>query len=266
MRIFNVWLLTGCFFGLLGLSPAQAQETEDAAQDPEIQTIESVLEKNVPEGAPKVELKLTPQKNQNKIDYSTLDVARKMEDTVVIQKIYMPKTNRIQLFGGFTYAANDAFFRTLGGQFRLGYHFNETWGVEATTFYLSSTPTQAVDDLAAKQNMQVENLTTPKSLLGVNAYFSTIYGKMALEERKIIPYEFYQTAGVGSISTNPASTAAAFYFGVGNIFSLSKDSELRADLSWFFYNGKTVRGDSQSANTIFVTIGYGRFLPEARTR
>jgi hypothetical protein len=89
---------------------------------------------------------------------------------------------------------------------------------------------------------------------------------MALEDRKIIPFEFYQTLGVGQITNNPSSTSTAFYFGLGNLFSISKNSVIRADLSWYFYNSKTIKGDNQSANTIFFTVGYGRFVPEAGRR
>jgi outer membrane beta-barrel protein len=251
--------------GILFLNQALAQE-DAGAPDPDIQTIESVLEKNVPEGAPKVDLPVRVQKPQNTIDYSKMEEARNDQDMVVIQKTYMPKTQRVQLYGGFTYAVNDAFFRTMGGQFRAAYHFNETWGVEATTFFLTSADTSEKTDLLGNQSLKVENLSTPESFYGVNAYFSSIYGKMALEDRKIIPFDFYQTLGVGQIKTKPTSNSTAIYFGLGDIFSISKNSEIRADLSWFFYNGKTVKGDTQSANTIFLTIGYGRFLPEAQSR
>ncbi|MEZ0391553.1 MAG: outer membrane beta-barrel domain-containing protein [Pseudobdellovibrionaceae bacterium] len=235
-------------------------------QDSEIKDVESVLEKNIPEGAPKVQLPAAVKQPRNKVDFTDLKKDSHFDDTVIIQKTYMPKTKRFQFFGGFSLAVNDAFFRTMGGQLRAGYHFNETWGLEATGFLLTSEDTNEKKDLESKQNLGVANLTTPKSFLGVNAYFSSIYGKMALEDRKIVPFEFYQTIGVGQITTNPTSTSTAFYFGLGDIFSISKNSAIRADLSWFFYNGKTINGDNQSANTIFLTIGYGRFVPEVGRR
>jgi outer membrane beta-barrel protein len=264
MKSLSLWTTVGCLLGLSLFNPAQAQE-ESTAPDPDVQSIESVLEKNVPEGAPKVELNLQVKKPQNKIDYSQIENARNLQDTVIIQKTYMPKTERFQIFGGLTYAVNDAFFRNMGGQLRVGYHFNEKWGVEATTFFLTSTETAEKKNFS-NQRMELENLITPSSMLGANVYFSSIYGKMALEDRKIIPFEFYQTLGVGQINTKPTSNATSVYFGLGDIFSISKNSEIRADLSWFFYNGKTIKGDTQSANTIFLTIGYGRFVPEARSR
>jgi outer membrane beta-barrel protein len=268
MKFFIKWVVAG----LVPICIAQAQTQEEAPQapagsDPDVTTVESMLEKNVPEGTLKVELsKQGETKPPSTVDYSQFKTEKSFHDTVIIQKNYMPKTKRVQVFGGLTYAANDVFSKTLGGQFRAGYHVNETWGVEATVFYLTSQDSPEKKDLADVQLIGVQDLITPKSFLGVNAYFSSIYGKMALEDRKIIPFEVYQTVGVGQLNTTPSSNATAFFFGFGNLFSISKNSAIRADLSWFFYNGKTTTGGNMSANTIFVTIGYGRMMPDARTR
>ena len=150
------------------------------------------MEQNIPEGAPKVDLPIRTQKTPSTIDFSQLKSERSLQDTVVIQKTYMPKTGRVQVFGGATLSMNDVFYRTYGGELRAGYYFNETWGLELNTFFLSSSDTQEKTDLAGKQNLDVRSLSTPKSLYALNVYYSSIYGKMALEDRKIIPYEFYK--------------------------------------------------------------------------
>lgn len=267
MKIRRLGFLTGILLLGLAAGPALAQTEDDSnnlpqANDPDVQTIEGVLEQNIPEGAPKVDLPIRPQKTPGTIDFSQLKSERLFRDTVVIQKTYMPKTSRLQLFGGASLSMNDVFYRTYGANVRAGYHFNETWGLELNTFYLSSSDTQEKTDLAGQQGLDVQSLSTPKSLYALNLYFSSIYGKMALEDRKIIPFEFYQTLGAGQITTTPSSTSTAFYFGLGNLFSISKNSVLRADLSWYFYTSKTINGDKQSANTIFLTFGYGRFVPQ----
>ncbi len=268
MKISRLDYLTGILLLVLAAGPVRAQQEDDVSQtnDPDVQTIEGVLEQNIPEGAPKVDLPVRPQKTPGTIDFSQLKNERSLQDTVVIQKTYMPKTGRVQIFGGATLSMNDVFYRTFGGELRAGYYFNETWGLELNSFFLSSTDTQEKTDLAGKQNLDVRSLSTPKSLYALNVYYSSIYGKMALEDRKIIPYEFYQTLGAGQITTNPSSTSSAFYFGLGNLFSISKNSVIRADLSWYFYTSKTITGSNQSANTIFFTIGYGRFVPSVGRR
>lgn len=252
----------------LAAGPALAQQEDDVSQvtDPDVQTIEGVLEQNIPEGAPKVDLPIRAQKTPGTIDFSQLKSERNLQDTVVIQKTYMPKTSRVQVFGGATLSMNDVFYRTYGAQARAGYYFNETWGLEFNSFFLTSSDTQEKTDMADKRGLDVKSLSTPKSLYALNVYFSSIYGKMALEDRKIIPYEFYQTLGAGQITTNPSSTSTAFYFGLGNLFSISKNSVIRADLSWYFYTTKTITGANQSANSIFFTIGYGRFVPSVGRR
>jgi outer membrane beta-barrel protein len=283
MKIWQTEKTTGLLALIVALSlvsgSAKAEQQQPAADedgssvqspgvitDPDVQTIEGVLEQNIPEGAPKVDLPIRPQKTPGTIDFSQLKDDKALHDTVVIQKTYMPKTSRVSLFGGASLSMNDVFYRTYGLDARAGYYFNETWGLELNTFYLTSSDTHEKTDLAGQQSLDVQSLSTPKSLYAANVYFSSIYGKMALEDRRIIPFEFYQTLGLGQITTNPSSTSTAFYFGLGNLFSISKNSVIRADLSWYFYNSKTITGASQAVNTIFFTIGYGRFVPEAVRR
>ncbi len=279
MKFFIPWVVAGLIPS--GFVLAQSQEpaspttsvsnsadenpTPNGA-DPEVSSVESLLEKNVPDEPAKLQLTKPATKTSGTVDYSQFKTEKSFHDTVIIQKTYMPKTKRAQVFGGFTYGANDVFAKTFGGQIRAGYYFNETWGIEATGFFLTSQDAPEKKDLSDIQQIAVQDLITPKSFLGVNAYFSSIYGKMALEDRKIIPFEVYQTVGIGQLNTNPSSNTSAFFFGLGNVFSISKNSAIRADLSWFFYNGKSTSGGTVSANTIFVTIGYGRMLPDARTR
>ncbi len=245
---------------------ALAQQDAGAISDPEVSGVESILEKNMPGGAVRAELPKPMTKTAGTVDYSQFKTEKSFHDSVIIQKNYMPKTQRFQVFGGLSYAANDVFAKTYGAQLRAGYYFSEKWGVEATAFFLTSADAQEKKDLGDVQTLAVQNLITPSSFLGLNAYFSSIYGKMAFEDRKIIPFEVYQTLGAGQLTTNPNSNTTAFFLGVGNLFSISQDSGLRADLSWFFYNGKTSTGATISANTIFVTFGYGRMLPDAGTR
>lgn len=247
--------------------PAVLTEPGGAIQiDPEVTTIEGVLEQNIPEGAPKSQLPVRARKSPTKVDFSGLKATNSFKDTVVIQKNFMPKTQRFQFSGGATLSMNDVFYRTYGANLRVGYHFTETWGLELNGFYLTSLDSQEKTDLRDKQQLRVENLSTPKSFYGANLYYSSIYGKVAVEDRRIIPFEFYQTLGAGQMATSPASTSNAVYFGLGNLFSISQNSTLRMDLSWYFYNTKTISGESMSSNTIFLTFGYGRCLPNVGAR
>lgn len=251
------------------LVPVESQESPQPAinsLDPDVSSVEGVLEQNIPVGAPKVNLPVRAKKTPSKIDFSKMKSSYNFRDTVIIQKNYMPKTSRFQVYGGLSLSMNDVFYRTYGGDLRVGYHFTETWGLELNSFFLTSSDTQEKTDLAGKQSLSVQNLMTPKNFYGANLYYSSIYGKMALEDRRILPFEFYQTLGVGQMTTNPTSTSTAFYFGLGNIFSISKNSILRADLSWYFYTSKTITGSNQSSNTIFLTFGFGRMLPEVARR
>ncbi len=234
--------------------------------DPDVSNVEGMLESNMPMGSTKNNLPSRVNKTPAKVNFSSTKELFQNRDTVIIQKTYMPKTSRFQVFGGGSLSMNDVFYRTYGADIRLGFHFSEAWGLEFNSFFLTSSDSQEKKDLADKQSLSVQNLSTPKGFYGANIYFNSIYGKVALEDRKILPFEFYQTAGIGQMTTTPTSTSSAFYLGLGNLFSISKNSLLRVDLSWYFYNTKTIKGDTMNANTLFLTFGIGTMLPGVERR
>ena len=89
MKISRLDYLTGLFLLVLAAGPAWAQQSEEDSiqgNDPDVQTIEGVLEQNIPEGAPKIDLPVRPQKTPGTIDFSQLKDNRSYQDTVVIQK------------------------------------------------------------------------------------------------------------------------------------------------------------------------------------
>jgi outer membrane beta-barrel protein len=199
------------------------------------------------------------------INYQEVAESKEAVDTIIIQKNYMPKTERFQVFGALTFAPNDVFYKTLGLQARLAYHLSERWGVEIIGITLSSSKSKELSDLEG-QGVGAQALVSPRSYLGVDAYFNSVYGKAALYNRKIIPFEIYQTLGVGKMNTASYPNADAFHIGLGQLFSMSRSEALRVDLSVMVYQSKTINGDNQVSNTILLSVGYGRFFPEATYR
>lgn len=211
-------------------------------------------------------VKLAPLKPAPVVDLKEVQTEKRKADTIVLQRNYMPKTERFQVFGGLAFLPTDVFYKTLGLQFRTAYHFTETWGLELTGLFLGSVRSAELSDVESKQNVNVEALVSPKTYYGLDVYFNSVYGKAAFNDRKIIPFEVYFTGGFGKMSTSTSQNLNAFHLGMGQLFSVSRSSALRLDLSLLSYNSLTVAGDSQLTNNLLLTVGFGHFMPEAQYR
>lgn len=248
--------------GILG----QKTFAQDADEDKEIQGVESELERNFP-ARTRLETSASPvlKKKQDALEINKLNEQKYQSQTVVIQKNYMPKTGRFDLSGGVTLFPSDVFFKTFGAQLRGGYHFSETWGVEVSGIYLISSKSDELKNLESKQSVTASNLATLENFIGANVYFSNMYGKYALSDRKIFPFEIYQTIGLGQVKTNKSSSPA-LTIGFGQLLSLSRNEAFRFDLSLLFYQTETVNGDKQQSNSLLVSVSYDALFPSVGKR
>jgi outer membrane beta-barrel protein len=224
----------------------------------DFQQVESQLEQRLP-SAP-IELKTNLKKAPNFSKSSELIQESEQKDYFIVQRNYMPKTERWQFNGAFAVIPNDVFFRTMGVQGKATYHFSEKLGLEfslASFFSLKSDElknmetTQAV---TAKQN-------TVRSILGMSVYFNHVYGKFAFQNRKIIPFEMYETLGLVMVQDSNGSQVG-LQAGIGELFSISRSQGLRVDLSMVIYNSKNQSGQSSMTNLLLLNFGYSRFYPE----
>jgi outer membrane beta-barrel protein len=243
---------------------AQAQSEQDENSD--IQFTELELEKNIPKNEePEVSVRPVLSKQTDAVKLEPAKLNPDGNQVVVIQKNYMPKTGRFALNGGLTLFPSDVFFKTYGGQVRGSYFFNETWGFELSGIFLTSSKSTELKDLENKQSVTVSNLATLKSYLGGQIYFSSMYGKYALNDRKIFPFEIYQTVGAGQMTTDKGSSPA-LSLGFGQMISLSRDSALRWDLSFQFYQTENVSGTKTNQNSLLINFSYSAFFPSVGRR
>lgn len=240
------------------------QDTQD--EDKSIDFVEKLLETNanVFREAPSRSLK--PSRKRQRVEYSPIQSKSFYSDLAVIQKNYMPKTGRVQVSGGMTLLPSDVFFRTVGINTKVSYHFSETWGLEAFGYLFSSQAREEISKLETEQRLAVKSLVSVKSFYGLNVYFNSIYGKTALLNDRIIPFELYQTMGLGKVLTKDGEEATSVQAGIGDIFSVSRSSAIRVDLTWAFYNARNYLGEQQASNSLFLTLSYGHFFPEPSYR
>lgn len=247
---------------------AMAQDTTElsTATQKDNDIVEGILESS------KYDFKALPTRRSNrskvqqqKIEYLGVQTEGFYSDLGIVQRNYMPKLARALLSGGFTLLPSDAFYRTFGLSLKTSYHFTETWGLELFASLFTSAARDEVSKIESVQRLDVNNLAYIKQYYGLNLYFNSMYGKTSLLGRKIIPFEIYQTVGIGKVRTQNHESSA-FQIGLGDMFSLSRSTVLRLDLSWAFYSTSNYLKELQPANSLFLTISYGRFFPEPNYR
>ena len=193
------------------------------------------------------------------------------DDVAVIQKRYLPKTKRFELYAAPTIIMNDAFFLNFGLDGRLAYYFSERYGVEAMGRFLTVSERQVTSDLREKRDVSTSSFVTPKAYYGVDFKWVPVYGKMAWRNKKIAPFDLYISTGLGLTSTNQSRSETTFHMGTGQAFALSKGRTFRWDFSWHAFNG-TVKNDKTGVETtslyhnLFLSFGMSFFFPEATYR
>lgn len=236
----------------------------------EIDKIEEVLETNFPrmESSAETEssVRSVPRQSRQKADFSGVDSSTLFSDLVVFQKNYMPKSKRLQLTTGLVSVPTDVFYITGGLSLKAAYHFSEAWGLEGFTNILTSSARDEVDNIASKQHVSVTNLVSLRSFSGLNIYYNFIYGKLSLSDKKVLPFEIFNTLGFGSVMNSGNYQSSSLQLGLGGLFSLSRSNALRLDLTWAFYETKNIQNQAVNENSTFLNLGYSWFFPEPEYR
>ena len=256
-------LFTLCLM-LAGATASYAQESTDETESffnkqEEEASKEPTIQEKKPQ-LPEAEMKA----NSKVKDISDLGKLAPFKDIAVIQKRFLPKTSRFELFAALGSTLNDAFFVDAALNLRLGYYFQERYGVEFSAMEISAS-TRKVTDSLADRGVTTASLISPKSYYGADFKYTPIYGKMALNNKKLTPFDMYFSVGGGSTTTNNGSSPT-IHLGTGQIFAMSKSYALRWDFSWNFYSATPQGSTTSTFNNLFVLIGASWFFPEATYR
>lgn len=236
----------------------------------EIDKIEEVLETNFPRLEPSSEVESftskAPVQARQKADFSGVESDVLFADLVVFQKNYMPKSKRVHLNAGVVSVPSDVFYITGGLSLKGGYHFGEAWGLEAFSHWFTSSARGEVENIATKQKVSVANLVSLASFSGLNVYYNFIYGKLSLLDKKVVPFEIFNTLGMGAMVNSGNHQSPSMQVGLGGLFSLSRSTALRLDLTWAFYQTKNIQNQVANENSTFLSLGYSWFFPEPEYR
>ena len=230
--------------------------------------------------APK-EKKEKPEKSLDEI--SDLKRLETFDNIAVIQRRFMPKTERFEFFIGGGTNLNDAFFVGNGISLRLGYNFTERYGVEAIYSYIQNDNRDVTNELL-NRGVNTEGSVSTDGYYGIDFKWTPIYGKYAYFNEKIIPFDLYFTIGLGK--TNPKFVNSSFSstqisvespytvkFGTGQIFAITKWMAFRWDIAMHVIQADTTTvvsnvqtTSSDFNNNLFLNVGLSFFFPEANYR
>ncbi len=200
---------------------------------------------------------------------SDLSSLSEFKDIAVIQKRYLPKTQRFEGFGGINGILNDKFFSSVGLNGRLGYHFTERLGIELLVMILATGERDVTKNLREERGVRTTNFVSPTNYYGADIRWTPVYGKMSFLNNSITTFDLYFSAGAGMTNTNQGGAEPTIHLGTGQVFAITKSAAFRWDFSWNFYNAKSgVEGAQQNSlyNNLFLTLGASFFFPEATYR
>ncbi len=244
----------------------KSTQTNDVAQPagPEMATTDEA----VPAEAAAVQKKDEVKVNELK-DLSRLSPFREVS---VIQKKYLPKTERFQFYGALGTTTNTPWFLNSGVKLGLAYHFTETLGIELTGMFLTSSEREVAKEIRNINGLKPEQFIYTKGYYGLDLMWVPIYGKLSNMDGGIIPFDMYFSIGAGSSNTNSnEGNVPTMHIGTGQIFALTKAIAFRWDYSLNIFQATPVSTTNNSVakgsyNDLILSAGVSFFFPEASER
>jgi outer membrane beta-barrel protein len=234
-----------------------------AAETAEATTAEVKSEEVVVEQKPE-EIKVKELKDLNQlVPFSEISV---------IQRKYMPKSERLQVYLGAGLTTNTPWFTNYGGKLNISYNFTESFGIELSTLFLSSSPRDVAKEIQEQHNVKADQFVYTKSYYGLDLVWSPIYGKMTFDNTNIINYEMYFSLGAGQSKTNSVEKdVTTAHLGIGQIFSLSKSMAFRWDYGLNVFQATPASAslgqvEKSIYNDLVLTAGLSFFFPEVTYR
>lgn len=245
-------------------SAATANSEDNAADTQELNSFETEIKKAPAKKEAKPEEKNIQDEKIEQV--SDLTKLHSFSDISVLQKKYLSKTGRFQLSGGLSAIANNPWANTFGLNGKFGYHFTETWGIESS--FMAMTGSESVDknELQKENDITTSNFVTLKGYYGIDLVWIPIYGKMALHNQKIVPFDMYFAAGGGTSQIEGGQGGGTIHIGTGQIFAVSKSYGYRWDFSWNGYLAKPQGNEQRFFNDLILSFGVSFFFPEVNYR
>jgi len=247
-----------------GAAPTAEKEVEDLYDKEEAKVVK-------PKSAP-----VKGSKTKEAQSLSDLATLAPFSDVAVIQRRFLPKTQRFEFSGGAFTNLNNPFYNSIGVSARLAYYLREKYAIEGIGAFATTTTRQVTDDLESRPGcanctgITTDNLVTSKGFFALAFKWNPIYGKITWLNKTIVPFDINFNFGGGMTMTTENESAPTIHFGTSQVFAWSKAMAFRWDLYWNMYSATAINAqgkkESLNQNDLFLGIGMSFFFPEATYR
>jgi outer membrane beta-barrel protein len=225
---------------------------------------------------PKPAAPVKTQKQPEAQNLSDLANLAPFSDIAVIQRRFLPKTQRFEAsLGAFT-NLNNPFFNAIGVSARLAYYLRERYALEGIAAFATTTTRQVTDDLEDRPGctgctgITTDNVVTSKGFYALAFKWNPIYGKITWLNKTIVPFDLSFSLGGGMTMTTENESVPTLHLGTSQVFAWSKSMAFRWDLYWNMYQATALNAKGQketlNQNDLFLGIGMSFFFPEATYR
>jgi outer membrane beta-barrel protein len=190
-------------------------------------------------------------------------------DVAVIERRFLPKTQRFEVSADIFTNLNNPFYTAYGGEGKLAYYFTERWALEGIGQFATTSSREATDDLVKNRNITTTNDVTARSFFGGAVKWNPIYGKITLLNKSIIPFDLNFDVGGGMTNTTDNQTVPTFHFSTAQVFAWTKATAFRWDFSMNYYTANTGASGGPtkiSQFDLYLGVGMSFYFPEASYR
>ena len=181
------------------------------------------------------------------IEFDEEELAREsvlpvFDNPAIVRSRLVETKGRVEFVLNAGLSLNEAFYNTLNYGGVIGYHIDETNGVELLFNSMAGGLSTYGEQLKRGEGLEAPNTfdaslaPSPKSMFSLNYHYTAYYGKISLSKQTIMNLSLYFGGGAGMITIgqkqNPVVTLT-----MGQRLYYSSNVALRIDLSVFTYQG-----------------------------
>lgn len=196
---------------------------------------------------------------------------KSFSNIIVISKKFLRKTNKLEIFTYGATSINNAFYLNAAPGFDVTYYFREKYGFGVSYLYFFNSEKEIKKKLDGS-NLQARIGFSPKQYVGAYFHWSPIYGKFALLNKKLIPFDLYFSLGLGQFSAEYRKKredgsedispfkSLAFSFQAGQQFAWNSSMAVHWKVLWNIFPLPKDASVTGYSNNILFGLGISWFL------
>jgi len=190
--------------------------------------------------------------------------AARLDRVKAVQRKPVIKALRAELTPIFAVSLNDSYFTHLIVGAGAAFYLHDSFGIGLRGAYFLAHPRSNKQRvIRIGQTAVPATFDLPTALGSFELHWVPIYGKIALINSLIVPFDLFLTSGVGFVTTD-TNVRPSFSAGVGQRFMVNDWMAIRIEVNDTVFNDtQTVNGQPRSdlQNYVMFNAGFSFFIP-----